>query len=218
MVALRRGHVTMAGGSRRKPLGDQRWPGTPGANQSPPANPRSPLDAGHGQMSSIRACTCPNLSMKRCERLPSKNVAKSMISSCKGSILRSGSAVIHRLTISGRAERDDGTSKNSSSPSPHEPHAANVEGPPARQPSMPASSLLPFVTEDRCGSFYPSAGRSGGDRRVNLLSFRSRRARFLAAFLAPKVQYFGPHKVPEGMFRVGKTKVANGGKKLHHCF
>src|SRR6266511_3282974 len=87
-----------------------------------------------------------------------------------------------------------------------------------RQTLKPASSLLPFVTEDRCGSFYPSAGRSGGDRRVNLLSFRSRRARFLAAFLAPKVQYFGPHKVPEGMFRVGKTKVANGGKKLHHCF
>jgi hypothetical protein len=61
-------------------------------------------------MSSIRACTCPNLSTKRCERPPSKSAAKSMTSSCKGSILRSGSAVIHRLTISGRAERDEGTS------------------------------------------------------------------------------------------------------------
>jgi hypothetical protein len=30
--------------------------------------------------------------------------------------LRSGSAVIHRLTISGRAERDEGISKNPSSP------------------------------------------------------------------------------------------------------
>src|SRR6266498_4740435 len=194
--------------AQRSPYRGLKWPSAPGPRQLLPACPRSPPAASQGQMSSIRACTCPNLSMKRCERPPSKNVAKSMISSCKGSILRSGSAVIHRLTISGRAERDDGTSKNSSSPSPHEPHAANVEGPPARQPSMPASSLLPFVTEDRCGSFYPSAGRSGGDRRVNLLSFRSRRARFLAAFLAPKVQYFGPHKVPEGMFRVGKTKVS----------
>ena len=75
---------------------------------APLANPRSPLDAGHGQMSSIRACTCPNLSTKRCERPLSKSAAKSMISSCKGSILRSGSAVIHRLTISGLAERDEG--------------------------------------------------------------------------------------------------------------
>ena len=112
-VALRRGHVTMAVGSPRKPWGI-RWPSTPGANQPPPANPRSPLDAGHGPMSSIRACTCPNLSTKRCERPPSKSAAKSMISSCKGSILRSGSAVIHRLTISGWGERDEDTSRNSS--------------------------------------------------------------------------------------------------------
>jgi len=180
-------------GSRRR----SRWPGTPGANQSPPANPRSPLDAGHGQTSSIRACTCPNLSTKRCERPPSKNVAKSMISSCKGSILRSGSAVIHRLTISGRAERDDGTSKNSSSPRPHDPTfddrtqqtlKAHPQGNRRCQPAVCCRSSPRTVAD-------PSAGRSGGDRRVNLLSFRSRRARVLAAFLAPKVQYFGP---PQG--------------------
>ena len=92
-------------GVKASPVFNTRVAKHPGANQPPPANPRSPLDAGHGPMSSIRACTCPNLSTKRCERLPSKSAAKSMISSCKGSILRSGSAVIHGLTISG-SERE----------------------------------------------------------------------------------------------------------------
>ncbi len=59
---------------------------------------------------------------------------------------------------------------------------------------MPASSLLPFVTEDRCGSFYPSAGRSGGDRRVNLLSFRSRRARgFLLGLITEQPDLMASH-------------------------
>jgi hypothetical protein len=49
--------------------------------------------------------------------------------------------------------------------------------------------ILDFGGEDyRCSD--PSAGRPGGDRRVNLQPFPSRQARFLAAFLAPKVQYF----------------------------
>jgi len=90
-----------------KPVGGLEWPSAPGPSQLPPACPRSPPAVSQGQMSSIQACTCPNLSTKRCERPPSKSAAKSMISSCKGLTLRSESAAIHRLTILGRAGSDE---------------------------------------------------------------------------------------------------------------
>jgi hypothetical protein len=59
----------------------------------------------------------------------------------------------------------------------------------------------------------PSAGRPGGDRRVNLPPFASRRARSLAAFSEPESAVFpGPHQVPQDMFRVGQTKVQMAAK------
>jgi hypothetical protein len=73
-------------------------------------------------------------------------------------------------------------------------------------------SFLAFVTEDRCGSFcWTTWRRSEGEFAT--ISITS--ARFLAAFLAPKVQYFrSPQPGAEGMFRVGKTKVQTTAKKL----
>ena len=177
--------------AQRNPYRGLKWPSAPGPRQLLPACPRSPPAASQGQMSSIQACTCPNLSTKRCERPPSKSAAKSMISSCKGSILRSGSAVIHRLTISGRAERDEGTSKNPSSPSPHDPTSMTARGKRRRTPQgdrrcQPAV-CCPFVIQDRCGSFCrPTWRRSEGEFAT--ISITS--ARFLAALLALKVQYF----------------------------
>jgi hypothetical protein len=65
--------------------------------------------------------------------------------------LRSGSAVIHRLTISGWAERDDGTSRNLSAPSPHDP-TMTAPGKRCFDAQSDRRCLLPF-TDDRCGSF-----------------------------------------------------------------
>jgi hypothetical protein len=83
--------------------------------------------------------------------------------------LRSGSAVIHRLTISGRAERDEGTSKNPSSPSPHDPTSMTARGkrcrrtPQGDRRCQPAV-CCPFVIQDRCGSFCrPIWRRSEGE-------------------------------------------------------
>jgi hypothetical protein len=84
-------------------------------------------------------------------------VATSMMTDYTGNLadrLHSGSAVIHRLTISARAERDEGTSRNFSPPSPHDP---TMTAPGKRCFGAPTQSdrrcLLPFVTENRCGSF-----------------------------------------------------------------
>ena len=205
---LRRGHVTLAQeahGSRR----GSRWPSTPGATQPPPANPRSPLDAGHGQMSSIRACICPNLSTKPCERLPSKSAAKSMTSSCKGSILRFGSAVIHRLTISGRAERDEDSPKNSSRRQVlTRSDSMTAHGERASPRSIPAGRLLRHRGPLR-GLLPATWRRSEGD----FATFHHVSDWFLASFLAPKCSIFAAPQGPEGGVSRRQTKVSNAAKK-----
>jgi hypothetical protein len=55
----------------------------------------------------------------------------------------------------------------------------------AEQPSI--RSLLPFVTEDRCGSFCRPTWRRSEDEFATISITL---ARFLAAFLAPQMQYF----------------------------
>jgi hypothetical protein len=76
-----------------------------------------------------------------------------------------------------------------------------------RQPAV----LLPFVTEDRCGCFWwPTWRRSEGEFATISLTSGPVSGRISD----PDSAVFpGPHQVPEGMFRVGKTKVQLAAKK-----
>jgi hypothetical protein len=77
----------------------------------------------------------------------------------------------------------------------------------AERPSIPASGLLPCVTEDRCRSFW----RRSEDEFATISITSSPVSGRISG---PKSAVFpGPNQVVDGMFRVGQTKVQTAAKK-----
>ena len=81
----------------------------------------------------------------------------------------------------------------------------------AERPSIPASGLLPCVTEDRCRSFCRPTWRRSEDEFATISITSSPVSGRISG---PKSAVFpGPNQVVEGMFRVGQTKVQTAAKK-----
>jgi hypothetical protein len=81
----------------------------------------------------------------------------------------------------------------------------------AERPSIPASGLLPCVTEDRCRSFCRPTWRRSEDEFATISITSSPVSGRISG---PKSAVFpGPNQVVEGMFRVGQPKVQTAAKK-----
>ena len=86
----------------------------------------------------------------------------------------------------------------------------------AERPSIPASGLLPCVTEDRCRSFCRPTWRRSEDEFATISITSSPVSGRISG---PKSAVFpGLQPGTEGMFRVGKTKVQTAAKKLRARF